>query len=142
MYRDRASVDEVVASGHIEFDYPQQQQLYEQYRPDAKSEEAEFMDQPTSGDKRIATLKVEPSNLDHEAYIARQPYYGSFSQTASALYDDLHGRVPKGMYGMAFVDYCKGEVPLRLRLKRFGDKSKGERRHKTLLGLWQQSSTS
>lgn len=65
--------------------------------------------------------------MDHEAYITRQPYYGPFSQTASALYDDLHGRLPRGLYGMAFVDYCRGEVPLRLRLKRFGDKSNGRK---------------
>ncbi|MCJ1309475.1 hypothetical protein MMC25_003135 [Agyrium rufum] len=59
-------------------------------------------------------LKISASEIDHEAFIRRQPYYGQWRMAQSVITDDLAQRVP--VKGFAEVSFAKPEKELRLRL--------------------------
>ena len=81
---------------------------------------------------RETELRVEPSRLNHQAYIQRQHYYGYFEpETTSAMYLDLERRVP--VVGMADCRIDKEEPELRLRQRRMAREQKEKR------GRWRQS---
>ena len=61
-------------------------------------------------------LEISPSNMDHQAYIARQWYYGSFSPDRKTIIGaDLEGRVP--LPGMFDCHVGKGEREFRVRIR-------------------------
>ena len=61
-------------------------------------------------------LHVTPSNMNHQAYIERQGYYGPFTPNRKTIMaEDLDGRVP--LEGLIDCQVGKAEVPLRIRIK-------------------------
>ncbi|KAL9103244.1 MAG: hypothetical protein Q9163_001695 [Psora crenata] len=77
-------------------------------------------------------LRIEPSRLNHQAYIQRQHYYGYFEpDSTNLMFSDLEKRVP--VVGMADCQVEKAEVPLRLRKRRM------ERERKEKRGVWRES---
>ena len=78
-------------------------------------------------------LTISRSMLNHEAYIQRQGYYGSFNPDLRQLaVDDLAGRVP--LKGMADCRLGKDEAPLRQRLKQ----KEREKNRTTLRQIWEE----
>ena len=79
-------------------------------------------------------LTISRSHLNHQAYIERQAYYGSFNpDTRSIMAEDLESRVP--LKGLADCKLGKEEVPLRIRQKR--KEKDAEREWVGLKGLWE-----
>ncbi len=78
-------------------------------------------------------LTIERSVLNHHAYIQCQHYYGGFElDKTHMMVQDLAARVP--VRGMEDCQLDKGEVPLRVRVKRGGE-AKGR---ETLRDLWNE----
>jgi len=72
---------------------------------------------PTTSQYREFELKVAPSNMNHQAYIERQGYYGPFIiNRKTVMAQDLDRRVP--LEGLLDCQAGKPEVPLRIRIKR------------------------
>jgi len=72
---------------------------------------------PTTSQHRDFELKVTLSNMNHQAYIERQGYYGPFiTNKKTVMAQDLDGRVP--LQGLLDCHIGKTEVPLRIRIKR------------------------
>lgn len=86
-----------------------------------------------NGDKfREFQLTIKRSVLNHQAYIQRQYYYGGFRlDDKSIMSEDLSGRVPAK--GMVDCRFDKGEMPLRVRMKR----EEGAKRA-SLRKVWEQ----
>lgn len=79
-------------------------------------------------------LTISRSHLNHQAYIERQAYYGSFTpDTRTIMAEDLESRVP--LKGLADCKLGKEEVPLRIRQKR--TEKNAEREWVGLKGLWE-----
>lgn len=79
-------------------------------------------------------LTISRSHLNHQAYIERQAYYGSFEpDMRSIMAEDLESRVP--LKGLADCKLGKEEVPLRIRQKR--KEKVAERGWVGLKGLWE-----
>lgn len=67
--------------------------------------------------QREFQLTISRSHLNHQAYIERQAYYGSFNpDMRSIMAEDLESRVP--LKGLADCKLGKEEVPLRIRQRR------------------------
>lgn len=67
--------------------------------------------------QRDFELKITLSNMNHQAYIERQGYYGPFmANKRTIMAQDLDGRVP--LEGLLDCRIGKLEVPLRIRIKR------------------------
>lgn len=72
---------------------------------------------PTASQHRDFELKITLSNMNHQAYIERQGYYGPFmTNKKTVMAQDLDGRVP--LQGLLDCHMGKPEVPLRIRIKR------------------------
>lgn len=79
-------------------------------------------------------LTISRSYLNHQAYIERQAYYGSFTpDMRSIMAEDLESRVP--LKGLADCRLGKEEVPLRIRQKR--KEKDAERGWMGLKELWE-----
>ena len=93
----------------------------------------------TASASREFYLSITPSILDHEAYIARQGYYGSFiPDLNSPMAADLERRVP--LAGLADLDVRKPELYLRARHRRENREAKEKeegRGRKTLREMWE-----
>ena len=72
--------------------------------------------QPRNVRYRDFELKIMQSNMNHQAYIERQGYYGPFTPNKKTIMaQDLAGRVP--LEGILDCDITQPEVPLRIRIK-------------------------
>ncbi|KAL8948637.1 MAG: hypothetical protein Q9222_005188 [Ikaeria aurantiellina] len=77
-------------------------------------------------------LTVAKSVFNHQAYIERQAYYAGFNPDMKTIMaEDLKDRVP--MEGLVDCNINKGDVPLRLRLRRKGQ----DRSRVSLKEMWE-----
>ncbi|CAO1605444.1 hypothetical protein XANCAGTX0491_008962 [Xanthoria calcicola] len=138
-YRDAAS--KVGSSGAANKESPENlskkpaQQLAEELLASMKTSSSSSK---VKGDQLASTpiqefqLTVEKSFFNHQAYIERQAYYAGFNPDMKTIMaEDLKDRVP--LEGFLDCDLNKGDVPLRIRLK----KKERNRSKASLKELWE-----
>ncbi|KAL8731956.1 MAG: hypothetical protein Q9166_003088 [cf. Caloplaca sp. 2 TL-2023] len=92
------------------------QQLAAETKLASESPDAQI-NQHTTNPVREFQLTVVKSFFNHQAYIERQAYYAGFNPDMKTIMaEDLRGRVP--LEGLLDCSLKKGDVPLRIRLKR------------------------
>ncbi|KAL8713377.1 MAG: hypothetical protein Q9220_002576 [cf. Caloplaca sp. 1 TL-2023] len=91
-----------------------------------------YMQQDPPPTNRQLQLTVAKSVFNHQAYIERQAYYAGFNPDMKTIMaEDLKDRVP--MEGLVDCNINKGDIPLRLRLKRKGQ----DRSRVSLKEMWE-----
>ncbi|KAG8533780.1 uncharacterized protein KY384_001521 [Bacidia gigantensis] len=118
LYREKAEAASLISASPIRLEMGswgvQQLKREESDAADAKEDEGSAV---SATSKRGFHITVEPTKMNFQTLIQRQQYYSSFElDKTDIVFQDLCKRVP--VVGMADCQLDRGEVPLRLRVKK------------------------
>lgn len=89
-------------------------------------------------------MLVKEAQIDHEHYIARQPYTNAFPRTPSnALFHDMRNTMPPGLWAASHIDYNAQERPGQA----ISSGKEHQRREKVMgpsgyMGIWEKAQKS